>query len=113
MELTEPGRAFLEAARTALAAADAAVEAALVAAGGSVGEVSLGVSSGAWYGLGELFEPLRTTYPNVRLDVRQQSGGPAVGAIRRGELDVSGCASRRASRRASPRCRPTTTPGSG
>jgi DNA-binding transcriptional LysR family regulator len=89
VELTEPGRAFLEAARTALAAADAAVETALVAAGGSVGEVSLGVSSGAWYGLGELFEHLRTTYPNVRLDVRQQSGGPAVGAIRRGELDLA------------------------
>ncbi len=89
VELTEPGQAFFEAARIALSAADAAVEAALVAAGGSVGEVSLGVSSGAWYGLGELFEHLRTTYPNVRLDVRQQSGGPAVSAIRRGDLDLA------------------------
>lgn len=89
VELTDAGQAFLEAARTAVSAADAAVEAALVAAGGTTGEVSMGVSSGAWYGLAELFEHLQESYPNVRLDVRQQSGGPAVSAIRRGELDLA------------------------
>lgn len=87
--LTEPGEAFLAAARVALRAADAAVEAALVAAGGQVGTVALGVSSGAWYGLGELFEDLRERHPGIRLDVRQQSGGPAVRAVRSGELDLA------------------------
>jgi DNA-binding transcriptional LysR family regulator len=86
--LTEAGAAFLEAARTAVAAADAAVEVARASASGVTGEVSIGISSGAWYGLGDLFADLRSRRPGLRLNVRQQSTRPIIAAVRSGELDL-------------------------
>ena len=88
VSLTEAGQAFLEAARSALRAADVAVDTALTAASGVAGEVSIGLWSGAWYGLGDLFTELRERYPGLKLHVRQQSSLPLVDAVRRGELDV-------------------------
>ena len=87
--LTEAGTAFLEAARSALAAADAAVDVAQAAARGLTGDVAIGMSAGAWYGLAELFERLRAEHPGLRLNVRQQSSQPLVRAVGAGELDLA------------------------
>ena len=87
--LTEAGPAFLEAARSALAAADAAVDVAQAAARGLTGDVAIGMSAGAWYGLAELFERLRDEHPGLRLNVRQQSSQPLVRAVGAGELDLA------------------------
>ena len=87
--LTEAGTAFLEAARSALAAADAAVDVAQAAARGLTGDVAIGMSAGAWYGLAELFERLRDEHPGLRLNVRQQSSQPLVRAVGAGELDLA------------------------
>ena len=89
VELTEAGAAFLVAAREALRAADAAVGAARGVAAGEVGEVSIGVSSGAWYGLAELFEDLVERHPGLRAHVRQQSSRAAVEEERTGALDLA------------------------
>jgi DNA-binding transcriptional LysR family regulator len=89
VELTEAGEAFLEAARSALAAADAAVDVAQAAAKGLSGEVAIGMSAGAWYGLGELFARLRADHPGLRLHVRQQSSQPLARAVGAGELDLA------------------------
>ncbi len=87
--LTEAGAAFLEKSRAALAAADAAVDAAVAAARGVTGEVSVGLSAGAWYGVGAWFAAVAERYPGIRLHVRQQSSRPLVQAVRSGELDVA------------------------
>jgi DNA-binding transcriptional LysR family regulator len=89
VELTEAGTALLEPARAALRAADAAVAATQAAARGEVGDVSIGLSAGAWYGLGELFEALHERHPGLRLHVRQQSSSPLVDDVRRGDLDLA------------------------
>jgi DNA-binding transcriptional LysR family regulator len=87
--LTEAGEEFLEAARVAIQAADTAVDAARLAASGVSGEVSLGISAGAWYGLAELFAELRERHPGLRLNVRQQSSRPLVEAVRAGQIDLA------------------------
>jgi DNA-binding transcriptional LysR family regulator len=87
--LTEAGEAFLEAARTAVAAADAAVEVAQASASGATGDVSIGMSAGAWYGLGDLFAEIRSRRPGLRLHVRQQSTRPIIAAVHSGELDLA------------------------
>ena len=89
VELTEAGEAFLAAARAALAAADAAVDVAQAAAQGLTGDVAIGMSAGAWYGLGELFAGLRADHPGLRLHVRQQSSQPLVRAVQGEELDLA------------------------
>ena len=87
--LTETGVALLEPARAALQAADTAVEAARAVAAGEVGDVSMGLSAGAWYGLGEFFEALAERHPGLRLQVHQQSTRPLLNAVRAGTLDLA------------------------
>src|SRR5215208_7188488 len=87
--LTEAGAALLEPARAALQAAEAAVDAVRAVATGEAGDVSLGLCSSAWYGLGDLFEALRERHPGLRLPVRQQSSRPLVEAVRAGTLDLA------------------------
>ena len=87
--LTEAGEAFLEASRAALRAVDVAVETAVDSGRGESGDVSIGMSSGAWYGLGDLFSEIRERYPGLRLHVRQQSTLPLLAAVRSGELDLA------------------------
>jgi DNA-binding transcriptional LysR family regulator len=89
VHLTEAGAALLEPARAALQAAEAAVDAARAVAAGEAGDVSLGLSSGAWYGLGQLFEALGARYPGLRLHVHQQSTRPLLDAVRAGRLDLA------------------------
>jgi DNA-binding transcriptional LysR family regulator len=87
--LTEAGTALLEPARGALRAADTAVDAVRAVTAGEVGDVSMGLSSGAWYGLGELFEAISERHPGLRLDVHQQGSRPLVDAVRAGTLDLA------------------------
>jgi DNA-binding transcriptional LysR family regulator len=87
--LTEAGEAFLEASRAALRAVDVAVETALASGRGESGDVSIGMSAGAWYGLGDLFSEIRERYPGLQLHVRRQSTRPLLVAVRSGELDLA------------------------
>src|SRR5215210_2130491 len=87
--LTEAGAALLEPARAALLAADAAVDAVRAVARGEVGNVSMGLSAGAWYGLGELFEAIQQQHPGLHLRVHQQSTQPLIEAVRAGTLDLA------------------------
>jgi DNA-binding transcriptional LysR family regulator len=89
VELTAAGAALLEPARAALQAVDDAVDAAQAAGRGEAGELLVGLSSGAWYGLEPLFVTLRERHPMLRLHPRQQSTGPLLHELRDGRLDVA------------------------
>jgi DNA-binding transcriptional LysR family regulator len=89
VRLTEAGTALLEPARATLQAADAAVGAVRLVAAGEAGDVSIGLSAGAWYGLGEFFEALGARHPGLRLHVHQQSTRPLLDAVRAGRLDLA------------------------
>ena len=49
----------------------------------------MGLSAGAWYGLGEFFEALAARHPGLRLHVHQQSTRPLLDAVRAGTLDLA------------------------
>src|SRR4051812_40354170 len=89
VELTEAGAALLEPARTALRAVDEALAAAQAAGRGEAGELAVGLSSGAWYGLEQLFDAVRAHHPGLRLHVRQQSTRPLLADVRAGTLDLA------------------------
>ena len=89
VQLTEAGEALLEPARAALRAVDEALAAAQAAGRGEAGDLSVGLSSGAWYGLEPLFDAVRERHPQLRLHVRQQSTRPLLDDLRAGRLDVA------------------------
>ena len=89
VQLTEAGEALLEPARAALRAVDEALAAAQAAGRGEAGDLSIGLSSGAWYGLEPLFDALRERHPHLRLHVRQQSTRPLLDDLRAGRLDLA------------------------
>jgi DNA-binding transcriptional LysR family regulator len=89
VELTEAGTTLLEPARAALQAVEAALAAAQAAGRGELGELVVGLSSGAWYGLEPLYDAVRDRHPGLRLHVRQQSTGPLIDDVRGGRLDVA------------------------
>jgi DNA-binding transcriptional LysR family regulator len=85
VELTEAGAALLDPARAALQAVEDAIGAAVAAGRGEAGDLVLGLSSGAWYGLEPLFEAVRER-TQLRLHVRQQSTRPLLDDVRAGDL---------------------------
>jgi DNA-binding transcriptional LysR family regulator len=89
VQLTEAGEALLEPARAALRAVDEALEAARAAGRGEAGDLAVGLSSGAWYGLEPLFDAVRERHPRLRLHVRQQSTRPLLDDLRAGRLDLA------------------------
>jgi DNA-binding transcriptional LysR family regulator len=89
VELTEAGEALLEPARAALRAVDDALAAAQAAGRGEAGDLSAGLSSGAWYGLEPFFDAVRERHPRLRLHVRQQSTRPLLDDVRAGRLDLA------------------------
>ena len=89
VQLTEAGEALLEPARAALRAVDEALAAAQAAGRGEAGDLSIGLSSGAWYGLEPLFDAVRERHPQLRLHVRQQSTRPLLDDLRAGRLDLA------------------------
>jgi DNA-binding transcriptional LysR family regulator len=89
VELTEAGTALLDPARAALQAVEEALAAAQAAGRGESGELVIGLSSGAWYGLEPLFDAVRARQRGLRLHVRQQSTRPLLDDVRAGRLDVA------------------------
>jgi DNA-binding transcriptional LysR family regulator len=89
VELTEAGAALLEPARAALRAVDDAIATAQAAGRGYSGTLSVGLSSGAWYGLEPFFDAVRKRLGGLRLQVRQQSTRPLLDDLRAGQLDLA------------------------
>ena len=89
VELTEAGRALLEPARVALRAAEDALAAARAAGRGMAGELRVGRSHGARYGLEPLFAALAERHPALRLRFRQDSRAPLLADVRDGRLDLA------------------------
>jgi DNA-binding transcriptional LysR family regulator len=89
VELTDAGRALVEPARAALQAAEDALSAARSAGAGATGELQIGLSQGAHYGLEPLFDAVQAQYPRLRLRMRQQSSEPLIESLRAGQLDLA------------------------
>jgi DNA-binding transcriptional LysR family regulator len=89
VELTDAGRALLEPARIALRAVEDAFAAARAAGRGVAGELRVGRSHGARYGLEPLFAALAERHPALRLRVRQESNASLLADVRDGQLDLA------------------------
>jgi DNA-binding transcriptional LysR family regulator len=89
VELTEAGRALLAPARAAIEAAGDALAAARAAGHAVAGELDVGLSSGAHYGLEPLFLAVAEAYPDMHLRTRQDSAGPLLAQLREGRLDLA------------------------
>jgi DNA-binding transcriptional LysR family regulator len=88
--LTEPGRLFLEEARTALAQADHAIQVARRAGRGDFGTLAIGFNPSAPFVplvANALFD-FRQLHPDVRIELLELSAGAQVDALLRGEIDI-------------------------
>jgi DNA-binding transcriptional LysR family regulator len=89
VDLTEAGELFLERARTALAAADAARSTGHDLEEGLVGSVRLGIVTGAgWPGTSALLGHFGRERPAVELTVVEAYGGTLLRDLRDGRLDA-------------------------
>ena len=89
VDLTEAGELFLERARTALAAADAARSTGHDLEEGLVGSVRLGIVTGAgWPGTSALLGRFGRERPAVELTVVESYGGTLLRDLRDGRLDA-------------------------
>ena len=89
VDLTGAGELFLERARTALAAADAARATGRDLEAGLVGSVRLGIATGAgWPGASELLSAFDRERPGVELTVMETYGGTLLRDLRDGRLDA-------------------------
>jgi DNA-binding transcriptional LysR family regulator len=89
VELTDAGELFLERARTALAAADAARSTGHDLGEGLVGTVRLGIVTGAgWPGTSTLLGDFGRERPAVELTVMESDGGTLLRDLRDGRLDA-------------------------
>lgn len=89
VELTAAGEAFVEAAERLLAAAAETRDAALAAADGSTGRVTLGfVSSAAIRALPSAIALQRERAPRVRVTLREMNSAAQLEALRAGTIDV-------------------------
>src|SRR4051812_28416812 len=89
VDLTDAGELFLERARTALAAADVARSTGHDLADGLVGNVRLGIVSGAgWPGTSALLGDFGRERPAVELTVVESYGGALLRDLRDGRLDA-------------------------
>jgi DNA-binding transcriptional LysR family regulator len=89
VELTAPGRALLEEARTVLAAVDHAVEVTQRVARGEAGQLAIGFVGSAMYGaLPDALRDFRTARPDVELRLRELPTGAALDALAEGRIDV-------------------------
>ena len=89
VELTDAGRALVEPARIAIQAGEDAVLAARSAGTGATGELQIGLSQGAHFGLEPFFHAVHEQYPRLRLRVREESSEPLIEALRVGQLDLA------------------------
>jgi DNA-binding transcriptional LysR family regulator len=89
VDLTDAGELFLERARTALAAADAARATGHDLEEGLVGSVRLGIVTGAgWPGASALFGHFGAERPGVELTVMESYAGTLLRDVREGRLDA-------------------------
>ena len=89
VDLTDAGEVFLERARTALAAADAARSTGHDLEEGLVGSVRLGIVTGAgWPGTSTLLGQFGRERPAVELTVVESYGGTLLRDLRDGRLDA-------------------------
>ncbi|MFT0141448.1 LysR substrate-binding domain-containing protein [Alcanivoracaceae bacterium MT1] len=87
--LTDAGRTFLEQARETLRQAEQAVTATRDVAAGRTGVVRLGYVGSALYGrLPTVIRQFRSTYPKVRLELREATTAAQITALRDRELDA-------------------------
>src|SRR6187549_3429131 len=88
-DLTDAGELFLERARTALVAADAARATGHDLEEGLVGTVRLGIVTGAgWPGTSALFGRFSAERPAVELTVMESYAGTLLRDLRDGQLDA-------------------------
>src|SRR5215207_2757688 len=89
VDLTEAGEVFLERARTAVAAADAALSTGHDLVEGLVGSVRLGiVTASGWPGTSALLGHFGRERPDVELTVVESYGGTLLRDLRDGRLDA-------------------------
>ncbi|HEX6712708.1 MAG TPA: LysR family transcriptional regulator [Thermoleophilaceae bacterium] len=89
VSLTDVGEAFLERARAALAAADAARAIGSELASGLVGSIRLGIAAGAKAKLvPALLEDFAAAHPDVEITVIESFGGTLLRDFRDGRLDA-------------------------
>jgi DNA-binding transcriptional LysR family regulator len=87
VELTEPGRIFLDGARQTLEQAAAAARMAQRAERGEIGRLAVGfVGPGNWLPL--VLRPFRARHPGVELTLHQLGTARQVDALKAGRLDV-------------------------
>ena len=89
VELTEAGAAMLPSARTAVVAADSAIEVARSHAGGERGELRLGLSPGAHYVAQPLLAEFARRRPRVRVRASQDSSGALAEQVADGRLELA------------------------
>jgi LysR family transcriptional regulator, benzoate and cis,cis-muconate-responsive activator of ben and cat genes len=90
VELTEPGRQFLEAARGILTQVDRAVAQVRRAARGEEGHITIGLVSSASYEdiLPKVLRAYRERHPSVAITLREMSSGEQLVALREGQIQV-------------------------
>jgi len=89
VELTEAGKAFLEAARKTLAQADQAARIAKLVAQGETGQLQLGFIDSALYGfLPPLLRSFRNQKPDIQVVLNEMTSGQQVEALERSEIQV-------------------------
>ena len=89
VELTDAGSDMLAPARTAVEAADAAIEVARAHAGGERGELLLGLSPGAHYLAQPLLAEFARRRPRVRVRARQDNSGALAEQVADGRLELA------------------------
>jgi DNA-binding transcriptional LysR family regulator len=89
VSLTETGRAFLDQARVVLARASDAVEAARAASRGEVGRLAIGFMSASIYTvLPPVLREFASSYPGVRLELRELTLPQQFAALEKGDIHV-------------------------
>jgi DNA-binding transcriptional LysR family regulator len=90
VELTEPGRQFLDSAREILALVDRAVTQVQRAARGEEGHITIGLVSSASYEdvLPRILRAYRERHPTVAITLQEMSSGEQVVALREGRIQV-------------------------
>ncbi len=87
--LTPAGETFLDESREILRKAEHAITTSLDVAAGKTGVLRLGYVGSALYGrLPNVLRKFRTSYPNVRLELREATTAAQVAALRDGTLDI-------------------------
>ena len=90
VELTDPGRLFLDSAREILARVDRAVTEVQRAARGEVGHITIGLVSSVSYEdiLPRVLRAYRERHPSVAITLQEMSSGEQLTALREGRIQV-------------------------